>query len=106
MVNIFSNHSPQSHLCKCVLESGVRCYLVLHRRRYLLAWQMTRHVLLPAKLSETEKKIQAGHLNDSGSWPNPQVPRARKRGKQSGRIHSSRCYYALYSVGLTEALES
>jgi len=44
-----------SHLFECVLESGVWCYLVLHRRRCLLAWQMTRHVLLPAKLSERLK---------------------------------------------------
>src|SRR5271155_3442495 len=50
-LNIFSPFTA-SHLFECVLESGICCYLVLHRRRYLLAWQMTRHVLLPAKLSE------------------------------------------------------
>jgi hypothetical protein len=41
-----------SHLFECVLESGVWCYLVLHRRRCLLAWQMTRHALLSANISE------------------------------------------------------
>lgn len=90
-----------SYLFECVLESGVCCYLVLHRRRCLLAWQMTRHVLLPAKLSEGLRgrwKIQA---NDSGSWPNSQVPRARKGGKHNVRIYPSRCCYALYSVSLT-----
>ena len=41
-----------SRLFECVLESGVCCYLVLHRRCCLLAWQMTRHVLLSAKFRE------------------------------------------------------
>jgi len=41
-----------SHLFEYVPESGVWCYLVLHRGRCLLAWQMTRHVLFLAKLRE------------------------------------------------------
>ena len=52
MVNIFSNHFTASHLFDCVLESGLCCYLVLHRRLCLLALQMTRHVLLSAKFRE------------------------------------------------------
>jgi hypothetical protein len=93
-----------SHLFECVLESGVCCYLVLHRRRCLLAWQMTRHVLLSANLSE---RLRGG--DGKFKQTTSEVGQTHKFLEREASItvrYTHHCYCALHSVGLTEALES